>query len=141
MPTPMPPNDQPPAWFMPHWLDGRNWMWDAERRRYLIVLRNHVVQIVARRGIDWTWRVERMTGFGAGMVSVGGFGFQRAAEARRDTLAEFWSDLWTGRAAHEWWRVINVQRPLNRRPTIIAERRAWAEEVEAEEVTVRRTKA
>jgi hypothetical protein len=73
MPMPLPPDDRPPAWFMPHWLDGRSWFWDAGRRRHVLVLRNHVVQIVARRGVDWTWRVERMTGFGAGVVSVSGF--------------------------------------------------------------------
>ena len=43
-------------------------MWDAERRRHVIVLRNHVVQIVARRGIDWTWRVERVDAPPAGLV-------------------------------------------------------------------------
>jgi hypothetical protein len=142
MPTPLPPNDQPPGWFMPYWLDGRSWMWDGERRRYVIALGNHVVQIVARRGIDWTWRVERMRGFGTGLVSVGGFGFQIARDARQDVLAEFWSDLWTGGAAHERWRHINAQKPLVRRPAIIAERRAWAEEVEAgETTTTRRTEA
>jgi hypothetical protein len=69
VPVPMPPNDRPPAWFMPHWLSARSWMWDAERRRYVIVLRNHVVRIVARRGIDWTWRVERVDAPPAGLVS------------------------------------------------------------------------
>jgi hypothetical protein len=63
-------------------------------------------------------------------VSVGGFGFQAALEARWDVLAEFWSDLWTGRPAHEWWRQMNAQRPFDRRPEIIAQRRVWAAEVE-----------
>jgi hypothetical protein len=61
---PMPPNDQPPAWFMAQWLNPENWEWDAERSRHLIVLRNHMVQIVTRKGIDWTWQVKRLRGFG-----------------------------------------------------------------------------
>jgi hypothetical protein len=128
--APLPPNSQPPASFMPFWLSARSWMWDGERRRFVIVLKNHTVQIVARKGVDWTWRVERVTGIGAGVVSVGGFGFQSATEARRDVLAVFWSDLWTGRAAHEWWRYIHAQKPLVRRPEIIASRSQWAAEIE-----------
>ena len=125
---PLPPNDQPPAWFMPHWLDRRSWFWDAERKRHVIVLKRHVVQIVARKGIDWSWRVERTDA--PGLVSVGGFGFQAALEARRDVLAEFWSDLWTDRQAHERWRRLHAQRTLARRPAIIATRAQWATEIE-----------
>lgn len=135
------PNDEPPAWFMPRWLDRRSWFWDAERRRHVLVLRNHVVQIVGRKGIDWTWRVERMTGFGCSVVSVGGFGFQAALIARRDVLAELWSDLWTGRAVHEGQRLHAQQRRNRKHLAIIAERRAWAAEVEAMETTARRTEA
>jgi hypothetical protein len=120
---------------MPHWLSARSWFWDAERRRHVLVLRNHVVQIVARKGIDWTWRVERMDA--PGLVSTGGFGFQTASEARRDVLAEFWSDLWDGRMAHEQWRRLHAQRPLVERPVIIASRAQWAAEVEAGEMLTR----
>ena len=127
--APLPPNSQPPCWFMSHWLDHHRWLWDAERRRFVIVLRNHVVQIIDRREIDWTWRVERMTGEGSGVVSVG-IGFRTALEARRAVLAEFWSDLWDGRSAHEWWRHIHIQKPLVRRPEIIASRSQWAAEIE-----------
>jgi hypothetical protein len=42
---------------------------DAERRRHLLVLEHHVVQIVAHKGIDWTWRVERVDPPPAGLVS------------------------------------------------------------------------
>jgi hypothetical protein len=45
-------------------------------------------------------------------------------------LAVFWSDLWTGRSAHEWWRYIHAQKPLVRRPEIIASRSQWAAEIE-----------
>ena len=132
MPTvPLPPNDQPPAWFMPHWLDRNSWFWDAERRRHVIVLRCHIVQIVARKGLDWTWRVQRTRGLDAGVVSVGGFGFQSALDARRDALAEFWSDLWSGRPEHERWRQACAQRwPGVRAKAIADKRRAWAAKLE-----------
>jgi hypothetical protein len=129
MPAPLPPNNQPPAWFMPQWLDNHAWFWDPKRVRHVIVLRNHVVQIVGHKKL-WRWRVERMTGFGTSVVSVSGCGFLSATEARRDVLAVFWSDLWTGRAAHEHWRYIHAQKPLVRRPEVIASRSQWAAEVE-----------
>ena len=32
-PRALPPNDQPPCWFMPKWLDRHSWLWDAKRVR------------------------------------------------------------------------------------------------------------
>lgn len=131
----LPPNRPPPPWFMPFWLDGRNWFWDAQRRRYVIGLDHHVVQVVARRKIDWTWRIERLD---TGVVTVGGFGFQIARDARREALAVFWSDLWTGGSEHEQWRNGNLQRFRQRyvqseacRPAVVATRLQWAAEIEA----------
>jgi hypothetical protein len=129
-PVPLPPNNQPPGWFMPKWLDRKSWFWDAKRVRHVIVLQNHVVQIVGHKKV-WRWRVERMTG--AGVVSLSGFGFGTATEARRDVLAEFWSDLWTGKPDHERWRQACAQRwPEIRAKAIADERRVWAAEVETE---------
>ena len=131
--VPLPPNNQPPGWFMPHWLDRKSWLWDPKRVRFVIVLQNHTVQIVGHKKV-WRWRVERMTGSGAGVVSLSGFGFGTALEARRDVLAEFWSDLWTGKPDHERWRQACAQRWPEIRAKAIAEasaeRRAWAAEVE-----------
>ena len=87
------------------------------------------------KGIDWTWWVERMDA--PGLVSTGGFGFQTASEARRDVLAEFWSDLWDGRTAHEQWRRVHAQRPLVERPVIIASRAQWAAEVRKQHIGFR----
>jgi hypothetical protein len=124
------------------WLDPESWFWDRERRRHLIVLGDHhQVQIIARRGLDWTWRIKRLSGFGAGVTTVGGFGFQLARDARREVLAEFWSDLWTGGAEHEQWRNGNGQRwrqSLGRaepcRPALVADRLQWVSAVEDEKL-------
>ena len=131
---PLPTSEQPPAWFMPHWLDRKSWTWDPRRVRFMIVLRNHTVQIVGHKKL-WRWRVERMTGSGASVVSLSGFGFGTALEARRDVLAEFWSDLWTGRPDHERWRQACARRWPAIRAKAVAdqiadERRAWAADVE-----------
>jgi hypothetical protein len=127
---PMPPNDQPPAWFMAQWLNPENWEWDAERSRYVIVLRNHMVQIVTRKGIDWTWRVKRLRGFGFTVWHIGGFGFQSARDARRDALAVFWSDLWTCRPDHEKQRHFNTSKPTKLRKALVSQRAQWAAEIE-----------
>jgi hypothetical protein len=140
----MPPNDQPPSKFMTLWLDSQNWFWDEGRHWHEIILCNHVVRISARKR-DWTWRCKRISGFGAGVVTIG-FGFKTALDARRDVLATFWSDLWTGRREHEMWRNLHVQKPLAKRlwadpPEIITNRAQWAAEIETGEVVTRRTGA
>lgn len=125
----LPPMPMPPGWFMPFWLDEDSWGWDEERRRFAIVLDDLLVQIVARRGVDWTWRVERL---GSEVVTMD-FGFRTALEARRDVLAVFWSDLWDGGASHEQWRNGNLQRFRQRHvqsEPVIATRLQWAAAIE-----------
>ena len=59
-------------------------------------------------------------------------------DARREALAVFWSDLWTGGSEHEQWRNGNLQRFRQRyveseacRPAVVATRLQWAAEIEA----------
>jgi hypothetical protein len=131
----------PPGWFMPRWLDPASWSWDGQRRCFALRLEHHAVQIVARRGVDWTWRVTRLE---SGLVSMD-FGFRTAQEARRNILGVFWSDLWDGGAQHERWRNGNTQRWLERdtassvaalhcHASLIATRVDWAAAVEDEKL-------
>ena len=143
----LPPNDQPPAWFMPFWLGKIGWHWDGWR--FEIELEFHRVSLAERLGLGWSWRVEHKCepvqsapARPRGVVSIGGIGCRTAREARRDCLAVFWSDLWDGGGEYEQWRSRNALRPaLVQRPAIIAERIRWAAEIEASETAKRRTEA